>query len=197
MAFRQGYLEVTPEIRSVPLGAKRKKGRPKKVGHCMARSPPPQSPLHGSADADETLLLLPRVHVAAEVVPDHVPPVRVSTRKRKRPEPDQAELDVEPDQAELDVVEQSPVGALLGQVHTFQAGLGAPKPPKKLKRLQGLKGAEASPKRPPAVTCKNAKNTCKHVVVFGQHYNEALWTEYADHVKSKRSTVAIDPTYVA
>ena len=187
---RQGYLEVTPEIRSVPLGAKRKKGRPKKVGHCMARSPPPQSPLHGSVDADETLLLLPRVHVAAEVVPHHIPPVCVSTRKRKRPEP-------KPDQAELNVVEQSPVVALLGQFHTLQAGLGAPKPPKKMKRLQGLKEAEASPKRPPTVTCKKGKNTCKHEVVFGQHYNKALWTEYADHVKSKRSTVAIDPTYVA
>ena len=47
MAYRQGYIQVTPEVRSVPLGAKRKRGRPKKVGHCMTRSPPPpvQSPL--------------------------------------------------------------------------------------------------------------------------------------------------------
>ena len=193
MAYRQGYLEVTPEVRSVPLGAKRKRGRPKKVGHCMARSPLPPPSRPGTEDADETLMLLPRVHSVAEVEPDHVPPIRVTTRKRKKPEPDQADLDVEPDQAELDAVEQSPVAALLGQVHTLQAGLGASKPPKKMRKL---KGADTSHQRPPAVACKKAKNTCKHEVVFGQHYNKALWTEYADHVKSKRSSVAIDPTYM-
>ena len=39
MSYRQGFLEVTPEVRSVPLGVKRKRGRPKKVGHCLNRSP--------------------------------------------------------------------------------------------------------------------------------------------------------------
>ena len=151
MAYRQGYLEVTPEVRSVPLGAKRKRGRPKKVGHCMARSPPSQP---GAADADKTLMLLPRVHSVAEVEPDHVPPIRVTTRKRKKPEPEQADLDVEPDrsdqdvepdQAELDAVEQSPVAALLCQVQTLQAGLGASKPPKKNEETKESRHQSSTP----------------------------------------------------
>ena len=31
---------VTSEIHSVPLGEKRKKGRPKKIQHCLSKSPP-------------------------------------------------------------------------------------------------------------------------------------------------------------
>ena len=29
-----------------------------------------------------------------------------------------------------------------------------------------------------------------------KHYNKALWDVYANHVKSKKSTVVIDPEYV-
>ena len=40
MAYLHGKLEVTSEVRSVPLGQKRKRGRPKKMPHCLTRSPP-------------------------------------------------------------------------------------------------------------------------------------------------------------
>ena len=38
--YLQGKLEVTSEVRSVPLGQKRKRGRPKKFPNCLTRSPP-------------------------------------------------------------------------------------------------------------------------------------------------------------
>ena len=33
-------LEVSPEVRSQPLGQKRKRGRPKKLPHCLTRDSP-------------------------------------------------------------------------------------------------------------------------------------------------------------
>jgi hypothetical protein len=53
MSYLQGKLEVTSEVRSVPLGQKRKRGRPKKLpSNCLTRSPVqlqrgdvPQSPV--------------------------------------------------------------------------------------------------------------------------------------------------------
>ena len=44
MAYIQGNIEVTSEVRSVPLGQKRKRGRPKKMPNCLTRSPPAQPP---------------------------------------------------------------------------------------------------------------------------------------------------------
>ena len=39
MLYIQGNLEVTSEVRSVPLGQKRKRGRPKKLPSCLTKSP--------------------------------------------------------------------------------------------------------------------------------------------------------------
>ena len=50
MLYKEGRLEVTSQVRAVPLGQKRKRGRPKALGNCLMRSPPqsrlplPQSP---------------------------------------------------------------------------------------------------------------------------------------------------------
>jgi hypothetical protein len=40
MCYLHGKLEATSEVTSVPLGQKRKSGRPKKMPHCLTRSPP-------------------------------------------------------------------------------------------------------------------------------------------------------------
>ena len=40
MAYLHGKLEVTSEVRSVPLGQKKKRGQPKNMPHCLTRSPP-------------------------------------------------------------------------------------------------------------------------------------------------------------
>lgn len=61
MAYLQGKLEVTSEVRSVPLGQKRKRGRPKKLpSNCLTRSPiqvqrgdVPPSPVQGEHEESE------------------------------------------------------------------------------------------------------------------------------------------------
>ena len=40
MSYREGLLEVTSQERAVPLGEKRKRGRPKALGNCLLKSPP-------------------------------------------------------------------------------------------------------------------------------------------------------------
>ena len=40
MSYREGILEVTSQERAVPLGQKRKRGRPKALGNCLMKSPP-------------------------------------------------------------------------------------------------------------------------------------------------------------
>lgn len=203
MAFRQGYLEVTPEVRSVPLGAKRKRGRPKKQGHCLEKSPPPPPPPQTCPPApasvgsgleplqgepcqaqDQPWLVLADTDCEEEVSVESN-----TTKKRKRHEQEEHDdLEVDP----------SPVGVLLLQARSVNS-----KPPKKAARQARSKAGgsnnqppqPASPKIPPSITCKKSKKTCPHEVVFGKHYNKALWSEYADHVKTKKSTVVIDPNY--
>ena len=153
----------------------------------MTRYPPPpvQSPLtlHDGVECSPSPQLLLCV--------ENVPAMRTTTRKRKRPNHDQGDQDgaVHPlvdtllDQAHshqdggvqsLQLLQD--LGDQKGGVqplvdtehgHGLQAGLGAPKPPKKAWRLQGQEKSkssslpdvipEANPKLPPAVVCKKAK----------------------------------------
>ena len=41
LLYYNGKLDVTSEVRSLPLGKRRKPGRPKKLPMCLTRSPPP------------------------------------------------------------------------------------------------------------------------------------------------------------
>ena len=40
MAYKEGDLDVTSQVRAVPLGQKRKRGHPKALGNCLLKSPP-------------------------------------------------------------------------------------------------------------------------------------------------------------
>ena len=40
MCYMEGIMEVTSQERAVPLGQKRKRGRPKNLGNCLMKSPP-------------------------------------------------------------------------------------------------------------------------------------------------------------
>ena len=85
MMFKTGALEVTSEIRSVPLGEKRKRGRPKKMPHCLSKSPP-MSSLPGTEDdvhqEDEALDVEEDVNLHDEM---EVVDVGIRSRKRKAP----------------------------------------------------------------------------------------------------------------
>ena len=186
MLYFNGELEVTSEVRSIPLGAKRKPGRPKKLPNPLTKSPV-KAPESNAAENPPAV-----VEISTDVLPalDVIPaPVRKTTRKRKR-----AEVEPEPPA-------QSPVNALLAQSRSLTAGLGAPKPAKKTKRLPGggskPSNLSETPKLPPTVNCKKRKGSCNHEVVFSMHYDKTLWAKYADHVRSKKSSVDIDPNYVA
>ena len=43
MLYKTGTLEITSDVRSKPLGQKRRRGRPKKIPHCLQKSPEPRT----------------------------------------------------------------------------------------------------------------------------------------------------------
>ena len=43
MLYKTGIMEITSDVRSKPLGQKRKRGRPKKIPHCLQKSPEPRT----------------------------------------------------------------------------------------------------------------------------------------------------------
>ena len=42
LMFKTGVLDILADVRSKPLGQKRRRGRPKKLPACLAKSPEPQ-----------------------------------------------------------------------------------------------------------------------------------------------------------
>ena len=192
LLYQTGALEVTSEVRSVPLGAKRKRGRPKQIPNCLVKSPiriRPELILENDADTDENSDDIDVVET--EAVASTVPAPKKTTRKRKK-------CQLAPE------VQQTPVEALLNQSRRTEAGLGASKPPKKRSRIAtkaSNPNLEVFPPptnqaKPPPIKCKKKKGTCSHEVVFGEHFDQQSWNKYAESIRSKKSTVEIDPNYV-
>ena len=195
LMYKKGKLEVTSEVRSVPINQKRKRGRPKKLPHCLTRSPTAAAAPEVSTDQ-----VLPEpvpedeYDDPEELIAQAEPVLRKTSRKRKRLLKDQQ------DQGE----QQSPVVALLSQSKSLQPGLGTSKPPKKKARNETQKDSQAQTstqkdsqtKKPQALKCKKKVGTCNHEVVFGEHYDRKAWNIYADYVRAQKSSVEIDPNYV-
>ena len=185
LLYKTEKLEVTPEVRSVPLGQKRRKGRPKKMPNCLIKSPvrvPVESLPPVLENVDEE-------HEVEEIAPTSNTACSSNTRKWK------AIID--------DIIEdetcavQSPVEVLSSQILKPSY---VSKPPKKrakntTKPVQEPE-TEENITKPLAVKCKKSAKACTHEVVFGEHFNKAAWKIYADCVRKKRSTIEIDPEYV-
>ena len=183
-------LEAGSDVRSVPLGDKRKRGRPKKLpSNCLEKSPEAVR----TEVADETL---------NEVQTNNADEDEENPSKRRR----------------LTIIEedhqQSPIAALLSQRQEPGPSLRKvnSKPPKKIAKTKSKPAdrtvvvASNSRKdpddtddsiKPSAVICKKRKGSCNHEVVFGVHYDKRSWMKYADIVRKKKSSVEIDPNYMS
>ena len=97
--YHSNVLEPADDVRSVPLGEKRKRGRPKNLPNCLVNSP-----VRSRLDSAP-------IRVESEVCAE-VAPVKKTSRKRKMPMQDIDPPNAHPllDQGE---VQQSPVDALV------------------------------------------------------------------------------------
>ena len=57
--------------------------------------------------------------------------------------------------------------------------------------------SEDRPSKPKSVNCKKKSGTCQHEIVFSEHYDRKAWNVYADYVRAQKSSVEIDPDYLA
>ena len=151
MHYKTGSLEATPDVRSVPLGAKRRKGRPKKIPNCLVKSP--ISVHHHEDTVDETDEEAVEADDEETVVGDAptniVVDVGLRTRKRKKAgqNPPNKRQKVPNEGAvvaadkEADVAADAPTGVVVG--------LGNQKPPKKRARLaKGVPARTSAPSGP-------------------------------------------------
>ena len=205
--YHHGSLEPAEDVRSVPLGAKRRKGRPKNLPNCLANSPiSARLPSAETANDDAPLRKTTHKRKRMEVEPNEDLPIDdYDDHPSDQPVSPVDAPDVDQDDPPFNLP-LSPVNALLRQ----RAGLRVPKPTKKIRR-QAVGASSSSSKQtkstpdsraapagslPPVINCKKKKNTCKHELVFNKHYDKKLWEKYAMTVKSKKSTIEIDPNYV-
>ena len=200
LLYVNGHLEATSDVRSVPLGEKRRKGRPKKIPHSLQMSParnPVEEILGGVPVEDAPLNIIDNENGGTAPEEDINPEPRKTTRKRKRMGDKNSPVDAIVGQAKpvgSGSGQAKPVGSGLGQAKPVGPGLGQAKPPKKKPRTQ--EDNETVIQKPLGVQCKKKRGVCNHEIVFGIHYNKKMWDQYAESVRSKKSRVEIDPDYV-
>ena len=171
--IKTGTLEVTSEMRAVPLGQKRKRGRPKKMPHCLARSPGPSTA--PDADIEEEVpddvrsAVLTASDANEEVEEDVVDvEVRVTTRKRKNNTVSASKPPKK--KARLPFSNSSTESSKAASTSSSQPAYQKPKPK----------------------TCRKKKGSCTHEIVFGKHYDRKEWDVYAKNVKEAKSLSCID-----
>lgn len=215
LRFMTGKLEAGSDVRSVPLGEKRKRGRPKKLpADCLQRSPVHSSVSELVVEVDQVAEEDVAVEDCNDLRPTTVPieknvnEVVKTTRKRKHREEVQGE-DLEAQHSSIDAIleQANSIGPGLGNSKPPKRGkktarnqpepepIGNPKPPLKRARIQS-KPATSEADKPSAVICKKKIGTCKHEVVFGVHYDKNAWLKYAGEIRAKKSLIEIDPSYV-
>ena len=169
MLYKSEYLKVESDARSVPLGEKRKRGRPKKAINCLVRSP-----VRNVIQESVTEILEDEsdvVTVSATASPAN------KSKKRKRDDANNDdEIDHPPSPLPL-----SPVSVFVAQKRAKKPGIVASKPPKKIPRMTASAsvtsqhctstpsqpGPSAPTSRlPPAITCKKSKKMCNHEVAL-------------------------------
>ena len=210
MHYKTGSLEATPDVRSVPLGGKRRKGRPKKIPNCLVKSP--ISVQHHEDIVDETDEEAVEAH-DGEGFEGEAPPsivVDVGLRKRKKPgQNTSAKRQKVPDKE----AEDQEAVATVDAPTDVAVGLGNQKPPKKRARLGNAKKSAPSSATPSGLhdscavpsayskpvprKCKKKLGSCSHQIVLGVHYDKKEWNSYAECVRLAKSATPIDPDYVA
>ena len=84
MMYKTGVLEITSDVRSKPLGQKRKRGRPAKLPFCLVRSPPNRDTARDTTapvnveNVDPVELSPPDIHVPSAVYQPPATPVTTS-----------------------------------------------------------------------------------------------------------------------
>ena len=84
LMYKCGTLEITSDVRSKPLGQKRRRGRPKKMPHCLTHSPEPRT-----VGPVPRALYLPSPNSSILEVSDSQPtasPSRISNTSYQRPD---------------------------------------------------------------------------------------------------------------
>ena len=183
MLFKAGVLDASPDVRSVPLSAKRRRGRPKRLPNCLAMSPVSAQ----EVEVEEELIENPVVEeeVEAEEVLEEVEAEEV--------------LEEVEEVEEVDEVDER-------RTRKRKAGLKSSKPPKKKAKLpasvasssipvasSSKSSSDVSHPKPVAKNCKKKKGSCSHEIVFEKHYDKKEWKSYADRVRSAKAITTIDP----
>ena len=197
LLYKAGRLEVTSEVRSVPITQKRKRGRPKKLPHCLANSPTRDSNSDSPMKASDALendhngenLIQPSEdsHSESLVVNDDrngegelpTKQQKLNNKRRRRNNSDESENESE-----------NPIQVLVSQKRNVDAGLTNSKPPKKKARNEIAKPKNIV--KPDVIKCKKRKGTCNHEIVFNQHYNKMAWEKYADEVRKAKPAYQIE-----
>jgi hypothetical protein len=221
MMFRSGSLEVTSEVRSVPLGQKRKKGRPKKIQHCLTKSPPMSAlatlESDGEPDPPEEMVEMDvsfeeLAEAAVEdVAEEEVVDLGLKTRKRKhqglgtsKPPKKKPRLPVPILQPSVPTSSRAQPKQLrkrnklpASTSDTTLAGPSSdPAPPSPSASTGSSAQPPDAPVKPVPRKCKKKLGACNHEIVFGNHYDRKEWNLYAHSVRLAKSTTTIDPDYL-
>ena len=221
--FKTGSLEVTSEIRSVPLGEKKKKGRPKKIQHCLSKSPPMSTlaALESDGDMDLTEEEFAEEEVAdkevaeeavavEEVANEEVIDLGVRTRKRKQPGLGVSKPPKKRPRLPVPTVQPSLLSAPSSSSAPPKSKSRSHLPASVLSTTLACSSSAPTPappstSTPPTATsvkpvpkkCKKKIGSCNHEIVFENHYDRKEWNNYANSVRLAKSLTQIDPEYMA